>query len=71
MVDVYDGNDEKIMPETVTYNNTNEMTLTFSTPISGYCGVIPVGNPSLGGDIINKFTGNFTVKLGNGEELDD
>jgi len=68
MLDIYDHNDEKVLPDTITLLNKNSCTITFSTPLSGYCGVIPAGNPGLG-DVSSKFTGIWDVKLGNGEDL--
>jgi hypothetical protein len=70
MLDIYDGDDKKIIPDTISLTDMNNCTLTFSTPVSGNAGIRSAGNPSLGGDIEGKFSGAFIIKLGNGEDLD-
>ena len=68
ILDVYNHNDEKIVPDNISLDNINTCTLTFSELTSGNCGVVSIGNPiNLLG---SEFGVGFDVKIGNGTDLD-
>jgi hypothetical protein len=57
MIDVYDENDEKIIPDSILLKNRDTAIIYFDNPVKGYAGIRSVGNPRVGGDIQGRFNG--------------
>ena len=70
MIEVYDENDDKILPSSVTCYDTHNVIITFDEPITGTAVLRSIGNPQMS-TIYDEFDGEWVIKIGNGDNLNE